>query len=140
MTRTEINSILAAAATKQTWIVKEFEKFMDAWAAATETPSGYEGPKKLILWEHDTGNERGEILRYFIEIEDNRLDYDYTNDYMDSWENGSNFADVTVAKARRAIKEIEEKLPDFFRKIQSGIDQDSEAGRKITAITAKLTA
>ena len=137
MTKTEIDTILQAAAAKQTWIKKGFIDFMGAWQSI-EIPEGYEGPYRLDLFAE--GTDRGDTLRFFIRVGSRMLDYDVYSDYNDVVDESQQYPELTLTRVRKAIKAIEDRLPRFFRVIQAGIDDDSEIGQKITRITAALKA
>ena len=144
MKKIEIETILAAAAEKHSWIIRGAQDVLRAWEMI-EVPEDYSGPRRLDLWE--VRDPMDKIFSYYLLLDEPHLFRDYSLDYP--------YADVTtygvgqyafegpqwsVGRARKMLAAMEEKLPKFFQGVHAAIDGDSEIGQKAARILAALSA
>jgi len=106
MTKTEINTILEAAAAKQTWIKKGFIDFMEAWQSI-EIPEGYSGPERLDLFTEEKTN--GDIRQFFIRLNSRMMDFDIYCDYTGTTDESQRYPELTVARVKKAIRALEDR-------------------------------
>ena len=143
MNKIEINTIVEALAKKSTWIVKGFNNFLKIWEKQTKNMENLPGRfKKIIILEKDIIDKCGYVCeerRYFIKIGWNGVDFDYTNDHMECWENSDHYPEITAELVREIMAEdLSNKIRNHFKKVQNSIDVLLKTEEKMNELIKKL--
>lgn len=138
MTRIEIETITEAMVTKQTWIRKEMQKFLDAWADISA--KDIDGFKFLEI--KNTNAEFPDSI--YLRRGENRLffnpAYEAFGDSENHYDlNPNNHPDINTVALREVIELIPRRLTAYFQRMQAKIDAYSEAGQELNHIVNCLT-
>ena len=138
MKRIEIETITEAMATKQTWLRKGLDEFLQAWSKATaQEVSGHD---LFVLYEYGDhcGNERKRLglKRGYAEVVGES--YDEYNGEWNNWDNYLKLDNQSITRIKKIIDAISLGINDYFRDMQKDIDALSEAGQEIIRITKAL--
>ncbi len=133
MNKIEIETIIEALQSKQSWIVKEFNDFLGAWANATD---GFPEAKKITVYtinaDYDTSGKE-----YFLTTGSDQLDYQWSHPDGSTSESKS-YPMITAALVRKIAPNLENSIVKFFRNQQIYIEKLSVAGRAIDSLLTKL--
>ena len=143
MNTIEMNTIADALSQKQSWVVKGFEDLLTAWKGSTEKMGDLsEKFKKVIVLEKDIQDRCGYVCeerRYFLEIGNNILDYNYTDDRMECWEHSQHYPEITASLVREIMAgDLPSKIRNHFKKVQKEIDVLFKTEEKINELIEKL--
>ena len=138
MENQEIKTITAAMVTKQTWVRKSLDDFLEIWAEITK--DAISGHKEMTLYEFSEDEDTTEKM--YLQRNDADVYGATKNPYTgiwEEWEKSYGYNEYSsIASVRRMILAISENLPKYFKNIQADIDNLSEAGERVNTLIEKL--
>ena len=135
MKRIEIETITEAMATKQTWLRKGLDDFLQTWKQATgQEVSGHD---LFVLYEYGNEDRKRLVLKRGMAKVDGDT-YDHYNDEWVNWDNYLELDNQSITRIKKIIDAISSGINDYFRNIQNDIDALSESGQEIARITKAL--